>query len=88
MNKKIIVISVLTIIFVVLISYPLIGKLSLKNKTKNFLQEKGCIEKDIKNIKVEHSYINYIRSYDEWGILVEFTAESGLKYSFTKKMVK
>lgn len=85
MNKKNIIISILVIMIVGLILYPLIAKFTIKNMAKEFLQEKGYVEKDIKNIKVEHSYLNRILSYDEWSILVEFTSLPDIEYSFTKK---
>lgn len=77
--------AIIISIILILVSYPLIGKLYFKNETKNFLQEKGCEGSCIKNIKVHHSYLNLILSYDEWSILVEFKTEPDINYSFTPK---
>ena len=85
-NKKIIIIVILVAIIVALIAYSLIGGAIVKNKTAEYLKEnKGCSTNLIKSIKVKHSYMNLILSYDEWSISVRFTDEPHVEYGFTKK---
>lgn len=83
--KKNIKFKVFIIFIVAILAYPFIGKLILENKTREFLQDKGCIKTDIENICIKHSYLNLILSYDEWSILVEFRQVPQINYSFTTK---
>lgn len=87
-NKKNIIILILVIVLGVLLFYKLIGSENIKIKTREYLKTQNCSKDSIKSIKVSHSYLNAILSYDEWTILVEFTKEPDVLYEFNYRNKK
>lgn len=47
------------------------------------LEYRGYAPQDVREIKIEHSYLNRILSYDEWIISVEFRKEPDILFAFT-----
>ncbi len=90
-KKYIILIIIILIIIVGIFFYKIIAGNNIKNKTYDFLEEKGYTRKDIEDIEIKHSFINKILSYNEWRIFVEFEREEDIIFAFTyrnKKIVK
>ena len=83
--KKKIVFIVLTVIIIGLISYVLIGGAIIKNKMNDYLIDKGYLTNEIENIKVSHSFINVLLSYNEWNITVKYADEPEVLYFYTYK---
>ena len=47
------------------------------------LEYRGYTAQDVREIKIKHSYLNRILSYDEWIISVEFKEEPDILFQFT-----
>ena len=47
------------------------------------LEYRGYTPQDVREIKIEHSYLNRILSYNEWIISVEFRKEPDILFAFT-----
>ena len=55
----------------------------IKTSTYTELEYRGYTAQDVREIKIEHSYLNRILSYNEWIISVEFEKEPGILFQFT-----
>lgn len=55
----------------------------IKASTYTELEYRGYTAQDVSEIKIEHSYLNRILSYNEWIISVEFEKEPGILFRFT-----
>ncbi len=55
----------------------------IKASTYTELEYRGYTAQDVSEIKIEHSYLNRILSYNEWIISVEFKKEPGILFQFT-----
>ena len=55
----------------------------IKTYTYTELECRGYTAQDVSEIKIEHSYLNRILSYDEWIISVEFKKEPDILFLFT-----
>lgn len=91
MKKRslIIVLTVLIIVSVTIVLSALIyvgvGSNNVKDKMWDYLKENNYEETDIQSIKVKHSFINIILSYDEWIIDVVYADEPTSVYYYTLK---
>ena len=88
--KKYIVLIILIIITIIL-SYKAIFRNIIKNKTYDYLETKGYIKEDIRNIEIKHSFLNKLLSYNEWRIFVEFESNPNIIFAFTyrnKEIIK
>lgn len=55
----------------------------IRTYTYTELEYRGYAPQDVREIKIEHSYLNRILSYDEWIISVEFRKEPDILFAFT-----
>ena len=55
----------------------------IKASTYTELEYRGYTAQDVSEIKIEHSYLNRILSYNEWIISVEFKKEPDVLFQFT-----
>lgn len=81
---KTIVIVLLLIVFCLCLNVFIQRKL-IKTYTYTELENRGYTAQDISEIKVNHSYLNKILSYNEWRISVEFDKEPDILFWFTYK---
>lgn len=56
---------------------------SIKAYTYTELETRGYTPQDVSELKIKHSYLNRILSYDEWIISVEFKKEPNIYFKFT-----
>lgn len=82
----IIIIFVVTI--VVLFLNVLIQRKFIRTYTYTELQYRGYSAQDIREVKIKHSYLNRILSYNEWRISVEFEKEPNIFFWFTYRDTK
>ena len=83
-QKKIIRIIVLFIAIIsVLFLNVFIQQKFIRTYTYTELEYRGYTRKDISEIKVKHSYLNRILSYNEWRISVEFEKKPNILFWFT-----
>lgn len=87
MKKKLMIISVAVVIFLVVagIVYVWQGSEMVEVQTHSYLLDKGYTNADIATIEVKHSFKNLILSYDEWTSTVVFTDEPKVRYHFAWK---
>ena len=55
----------------------------IKTYTYTELENRGYTAQDVSEIKIKHSYLNRILSYNEWRISVEFEKEPDVLFWFT-----
>lgn len=55
----------------------------IKTYTYTELEYRGYTTQDVSEIKITHSYLNRILSYNEWIISVEFKKEPDILFDFT-----
>lgn len=55
----------------------------MKRYTYTELEDRGYTTQDVSEIKITHSYLNRILSYNEWIISVEFEKEPDIYFEFT-----
>ncbi|KIR01949.1 hypothetical protein P261_00763 [Lachnospiraceae bacterium TWA4] len=81
------VLSKLPIIFVILILmgtiYVGVGKKHIEDRMWDYLEQENYSETDIHTIKVKHSFMNVILSYNEWIIEVVYEDEPTSQYIYT-----
>ena len=76
-------IIVLLIFIILLCLNVLVQKKFIKTYTYTELENRGYTAQDVSEIKINHSYINRILSYNEWRISVEFEEEPDILFWFT-----
>jgi len=79
---KIIIIILLGII-ILLCMNVFVQKKFIKTYTYTELENRGYTAQDVNQIKINHSYLNKILSYNEWRISVEFKKEPDILFWFT-----
>ncbi len=84
-KKKALIISaaVLVLIVFALSLNVFVMRKFIKTYTYTELECRGYTAQDVSEIKIEHSYLNRILSYDEWIISVEFKKEPDILFGFT-----
>ena len=84
-KKKAYMISavVLTAIVFALSLNVFVMKKFIRTYTYTELEYRGYTPQDVREIKIEHSYLNRILSYNEWIISVEFEKEPDILFQFT-----
>lgn len=55
----------------------------IKTYTYTELEYRGYTAQDVSEIKIKHSYLNRLLSYNEWRISVEFEKEPDILFWFT-----
>ncbi len=84
-KKKVLIISgvVLAVIVFVLSLNVFIMQKFVKTYTYTELEYRGYTTQDVREIKIKHSYLNRILSYNEWIIFVEFNKKPDILFQFT-----
>ena len=76
-------IIVLAVITVVLCLNVWVQQKFIKTYTYTELGYRGYTAQDISEVKIRHSYLNRILSYNEWRISVEFKKQPAILFWFT-----
>jgi len=76
-------IIVLLILIILLCLNVLVQKKFIKTYTYTELENRGYTAQEVSKIKINHSYLNRILSYNEWRISVEFEKEPNILFWFT-----
>jgi len=84
-RKKVLITTLIALIVfaVVLCLNVFIQQKFIKTYTYTELENRGYTTQDVSEIKIKHSYINRILSYNEWRISVEFVKEPNVFFWFT-----
>ena len=85
-NRKTVFITtimVLIVFIVVLCLNVLVQQKFIKTYTYTELEYRDYTAQDVSAIKIKHSYLNRILSYNEWRISVEFEKEPDIFFWFT-----
>ena len=84
-KKKVLIISgvVLAVIVFALSLNVFIMQKFVKTYTYTELEYRGYTTQDVREIKIKHSYLNRILSYNEWIIFVEFNKKPDILFQFT-----
>ena len=84
-KKKVLIISgvVLAVIVFALSLNVFIMQKFVKTYTYTELEYRGYTTQDVSEIKIKHSYLNRILSYNEWIISVEFNKNPDILFQFT-----
>ena len=84
-KKKVLIISgvVLAVIVFALNLNVFIMQKFIKTYTYTELEYRGYTTQDVSEIKIKHSYLNRILSYNEWIISVEFRSKPDILFQFT-----
>ena len=86
MKKKVLIRTIIIILVVFLVGLCLnvsIQRKFIKTYTYTELENRGYTAQDVSKIKINHSYLNKILSYNEWRISVEFKKEPDILFWFT-----
>ncbi len=76
-------IIVLIVVMVVLCLNVFVQQKFIKTYTYTELENRGYTAQDVSEMKIKHSYLNRILSYNEWRISVEFEKEPDILFWFT-----
>ena len=84
-RKKVFIITtmVLIVLIVALSLNVFIQQKFIRKYTCTELEYRGYMAQDIREIKIRHSYLNRMLSYNEWRISVEFEKEPDIFFWFT-----
>ena len=83
MQRKKALITIILLLIVVLCVNFFVNKKFIKTYTYTELEYRGYTVQDVSEIKIKHSYLNRILSYNEWRISVEFEKEPDILFWFT-----
>ena len=83
-KKKVLIISgvVLAVIVFALSLNVFIMQKFVQTYTYTELEYRGYTTQDVREIKIKHSYLNRILSYNEWIIFVEFNKKPDILFQF------
>jgi hypothetical protein len=82
-QRKKALITIILLLIVVLCVNVFVNKKFIKTYTYTELEYRGYTAQDVSEIKIKHSYLNRILSYNEWRISVEFEEEPDVLFWFT-----
>ena len=84
-RKKLFIATIMIfIVFIVLLCLNVyIQQKFIKTYTYTELEYRGYTAQDVREIKIRHSYLNRILSYNEWRISVEFKEVPDILFWFT-----
>ena len=77
------IIIIFVVIIVVLCLNVWVQQKFIKTYAYTELEYRGYTAQDISEVKIKHSYMNRILSYNEWRISVEFEKEPDIFFWFT-----
>lgn len=75
--------TILIALVVVLCLNVVVQQKFIKTYTYTELEYRGYIAQDVSEIKIKHSYLNRLLSYNEWRISVEFKEVPDILFWFT-----
>ena len=78
-----IIIIILLLLIVGLCLNVFVQRKFIKTYTYTELENRGYTAQDVSKIKINHSYLNKLLSYNEWRISVEFEKEPDILFWFT-----
>ena len=78
---------IVMLLFIILgsLSYVYIGKANINHKLEIHLKDKGYEDSEVKSIKVVHSFLNVVLSFNEWVIRVVYNDEPNAVYFYNYK---
>ena len=76
------IIIIFVVIIVVLCLNVWVQQKFIKTYTYTELEYRGYTAQDISEVKIKHSYMNRILSYNEWRISVEFKNQPDILFWF------
>ena len=84
-RKKVFIatIVVFIVVIVVLCLNVFVQQKFIKIYTYTELEYRGYMAQDVREMKIKHSYLNRMLSYNEWRISVEFEKEPDIFFWFT-----
>ena len=84
-RKKVIMATVIVLLVFIIVLYlnVFIQQKFIKTYTYTELEYRGYTAQDVSEIKIKHSYLNRILSYNEWRISVEFEENPDILFWFT-----
>lgn len=83
-NKKVLpAITILLAVSVALCLKVYVGSKFIKTYTYTEIEYRGYTSKDVKEIKIDHSYIRLLLGYNEWRISTEFKEEPDVLFWFS-----
>ena len=74
---------VLAVVILFLWLNVLVQQKFIRTYTYTELEYRGYTSQDVKEINIDHSYLNRLLSYNEWRISVEFEQEPDILFWFT-----
>ena len=86
MKRKIVFTKTIVALIVIIVALCLnvvVQQKFIKTYTYTELEYRGYTAQDISEIKIKHSYLNRILSYNEWRISVEFEKQPNIFFWFT-----
>jgi len=83
MNRRKVFLIALILLATVLCLNVFVQQKFIKTYTYTELEYRGYTAQDVSAIKIKHSYINRLLSYNEWRISVEFKQEPDILFWFT-----
>ena len=83
MKRKRILITVVIVIVAALFLNVFVQQKFITTYTYTELEYRGYTTQDVKEIEIEHSYLNRILGYNEWRISVEFENIPDILFWFT-----
>ena len=83
MKRKKLFITIIILLIVVLWLNVFVKQKFIKTYIYTELEYRGYTVQDISEIKIKHSYLNRLLSYNEWRISVEFEEEPEILFWFT-----
>lgn len=82
-KKALIIIAAVIVVIVFALSLNVfVMQKFIKTYTYTELEYRGYTAQDVREIKITHSYLNRILSYNEWIISVEFKKEPDILFGF------
>lgn len=82
-NKKTFIAVIILAVSAALCLRVYIGSKFIKTYTYTEIEYRGYTSKDVKDIKVDHSYIRLLLGYNEWRISAEFKEEPDVFFWFS-----
>ena len=83
MKRRKIFVAALILFTVALFINVFVQQKFIKTYTYTELEYRGYTAQDVCEVKIKHSYLNRILSYNEWRISVEFVEEPNVLFWFT-----
>ena len=84
-RKKVLIATIIALVVfaVVLCLNVFVQQKFIKTYTYTELEYRGYVARDISELKIKHSYLNRLLSYNEWRISVEFVKVPDVLFWFT-----